>query len=83
MKDEGTIVVRSSPKAAAAVVGGVAATAAVTGAVVGGGVGAAVGALAGAGVATAVYLRRDLQEHVPVGTDVVFALDEGLTVTPR
>lgn len=83
VNDEGTIVLRSNPKAAAAVVGGVTATAAVTGAVVGGGVGAAVGAIAGAGVATAVYLKREVQESLPAGTDLMFALDESLMVTPR
>ena len=83
VNDEGTIVLRSNPKAAAAVVGGVTATAAITGAMVGGGVGAAVGAIAGAGVATAVYLKREVQESLPAGTDVIFALDQPLTVTPR
>jgi hypothetical protein len=83
VNDEGTVVLKSNPKAAAAVVGGVTATAAVTGAVVGGGVGAAVGAVAGAGVATAVYLKRDVQETMPAGTDVIFALDEPLVVTAR
>jgi hypothetical protein len=83
VNDEGTVVLKSNPKAAAAVVGGVTATAAVTGAVVGGGVGAAVGAVAGAGVATATYLRREVQETLPAGTDLIFALDRPLTITPR
>jgi hypothetical protein len=83
VNDEGTIVLRSNPKAAAAVVGGVTATAAITGAVVGGGVGAAVGAVAGAGVATVVYLKREVQEVIPPSTDVIFALDQPLVVTPR
>lgn len=83
VNDEGTIVLRSNAKAAAAVVGGIAGTAAVTGAVIGGGVGAAVGAIAGAGVATAVYLKRDVQESLPAGTDVIFALDQALVITPR
>ncbi len=83
VNDEGTIVLRSNPKAAAAVVGGVTGTAAVTGAVLGGGVGAAVGALAGAGIATAVYLKREVQENLPANTHVIFALDEPLLVLPR
>lgn len=83
VNDEGTIVLRSNPKAAAAVVGGVTATAAITGAAVGGGVGAAVGAIAGAGVASVVYLRREVQEILPARTNVIFALDEPLTITPR
>ncbi len=83
VNDEGTVVLRSNPKAAAAVVGGVTAAAAVTGAVVGGGVGAAVGAIAGAGIATAVYLKREIQERLPSGTDVIFALEQPLTLAPR
>ncbi len=83
VNDEGTVVLRSNPKAAAAVIGGVAATAAVTGAVIGGGVGAGVGAIVGAGVATAVYLKREVQEDLPAGTDLIFALDQPLVVTPR
>ncbi len=80
VNDEGTVVLRSNPKAAAAVIGGVTATAAVTGAVIGGGVGAAVGAVAGAGVATVVYLKREVQEVIPAGTDVIFALDQPVIV---
>ncbi len=83
VNDEGTVVLRSHPKAAAAVVGGVTATAAVTGAVIGGGLGAAVGAVAGAGVATVIYLKREVQEVIPSGTDVIFALDQALVITPR
>ncbi len=83
VNDEGTIVLRSHPKEAAAVVGGVTATAAVTGAVIGGGVGAGVGAIVGAGVATAVYLKREVQEVIPADTDVIFALSQPLVVTPR
>ena len=83
VNDEGTVVLRSHPKATAAVLGGVTATAAVTGAVIGGGVGAAVGAVAGAGVATAWWLKRDVQETLPAGSTIIFALDEPLTVTPH
>ncbi len=83
VNDEGTIVLRSHPKAAAAIIGGVTATAAVTGAVLGGGVGAAVGAVAGASIATAIYLKREVQENLPTGTDLIFALDQPLTTTPR
>lgn len=83
VNNEGSIVLRSNPKAAAAVVGGVTGTGAVAGALLGGGVGAAVGAVAGAGVATAVYLKRDVQENLPVGTDIFFALNESLPLTPR
>ena len=83
VNDEGTVVLRSNPKAAAGVIGGVTATAAVTGAVIGGGVGAGVGAIVGAGVATAVYLKREVQENLPTGTDLILALNTPLTVTPR
>lgn len=83
VNDEGTVVLRSNPKAAAAVVGGVTATAAITGAVVGGGIGAAVGAVAGAGIASVVYLRREVQEVLPPDTDVIFALNQPLIITPR
>ncbi len=83
VNDEGTVVLHSNAKAAVAVIGGVTATAAVTGAVVGGGVGAAVGAIAGAGVGTAVYLKREVQENLPRGANVIFALDQPLVVTPR
>ncbi len=83
VNDEGTIVLRSHPKEAAAVVGGVTATAAVTGAVIGGGIGAGVGAIVGAGVATAVYLKREVQEVIPADTDIIFALGQPLVVTPR
>ena len=83
VNDEGTVVLHSHPKAAAAVVAGVTGTAALTGALVGGGVGAAVGAIAGAGVGTAVYLKRDVQETMPVGTNLIFALEEPLQVSPR
>ena len=83
VNDEGTVVLRSNPKAAVAVIGGVTATAAVTGALIGGGVGAAVGAVAGAGIATAVYLKREIQERLPEGTDLIFALNQPLLVTPR
>ena len=83
VNDEGTIVLRSHPKAAAAVVGGVTGTAAVAGAVLGGGVGAAIGAVAGAGIATAVYLKREVQEVLPPNTNVIFALEEPLLITPH
>ena len=81
--DEGTIVLRSHPKATVAVLGGVTATAAVTGAVIGGGVGAAIGAIAGAGVGTVWWLKRDVQETLPSGTTLYFALNRPLTVVPR
>ena len=81
--DEGTVVLRSHPKATVAVMGGVTLTAAVTGAVIGGGVGAAVGAIAGAGVATAWWLKRDVQETLPRGTTLIFALDQPLVVAPH
>ena len=83
VNDEGTVVLRTHPKAMAAVLGGVTATAAVTGAVIGGGVGAAVGAIAGAGVATAWWLKRDVQETLPAGTNLFFALEQPLTISPR
>lgn len=80
---EGAVVLRTHPKETAAVLGGVTGTAALTGALVGGGVGAAVGAVAGAGVATVIWLKRDVQESLPVGTDLIFAMEEPLNTTPR
>ncbi len=83
VNEEGTVVLRTHPKATIAVLGSVTATAAVTGAVIGGGVGAAVGAIAGAGVATAWWLKRDVQETLPAGTNLFFALEQPLTLSPR
>lgn len=80
---EGAVVLRTHPKETAAVLGGVTGTAALTGALVGGGVGAAVGAVAGAGVATVIWLKRDVQENLPAGTDLIFAMEEPLNTTPR
>lgn len=80
---EGAVVLRTHPKETAAVLGGVTGTAALTGALVGGGVGAAVGAVAGAGVATVIWLKRDVQESLPAGTDLIFAMEEPLNTTPR
>lgn len=81
--DEGAVVLKGHPKRDLAVLGGVTGSAAVAGALVGAGVGAAVGAAAGAGVATVVWLKRDVQENLPAGTDLIFAMDESLPITPR
>lgn len=52
----------------------------VTGAMIGGGVGAVVGAGVGAGLGTYWWLRQDHQQTLPTGTEIVFSLNDILTV---
>jgi hypothetical protein len=81
VNSEGTVVGTDHPKATLAAIGLGTAGATAAGAVIGGPVGAGVGAAIGIGAGTVVWLRRDVQQELPVGTGLVFSLDEPLTVT--
>jgi hypothetical protein len=81
VNSEGTVVGTEHTKATIAAIGLGTAGATAAGAVVGGPVGAGVGAAVGIGAGTVVWLRRDVQQELPVGTGLVFSLDEPLTVT--
>ena len=82
VNSEGTIVNSEHPKATLAALGLTTGSATVAGAVIGGGVGAAVGAVVGAGAGTIWWLKRDIQQQLPVGTGLVFSLDETLNMNP-
>lgn len=73
---EGTVIGTDHPQAAIAAVGLTTASAATAGAVIGGGVGAGVGAAVGVGAGAIWWLKRDVQQQLPVGTGLVFSLDE-------
>lgn len=73
---EGTVIGTDHPGAALGAVGFTTASAAVAGAVIGGGVGAAVGAGIGVGAGAIWWLKRDVQQELPIGTGLVFSLDE-------
>lgn len=75
---EGTIVGSEHPRATLAALGLTTGSATVAGAMIGGGVGAVVGAGIGAGAGTIWWLKRDLQQQLPVGTGLVFSLNESL-----
>lgn len=75
---EGTIVGSEHPRATLAALGLTTGSATVAGAVVGGGVGAVVGAGIGAGAGTIWWLKRDLQQQLPIGTGLVFSINEPL-----
>jgi len=81
VNSEGTVVGTEHPKAALAAVGLTTASATAAGAIIGGGVGAAVGAGVGVGAGAIWWLKRDVQQELPVGTGLVFSLDEPFTVT--
>jgi hypothetical protein len=81
VNSEGTVVGTEHPKATLAAIGLATAGATAAGAVIGGGVGAGIGAAIGIGAGTVVWLRRDVQQELPVGTGLVFSLDEPFTVT--
>ena len=78
---EGTVVGTEHTKATIAALGLTTGAAATAGALIGGPVGAGVGAAIGVGAGTVVWLRRDVQQELPVGTGLVFSLEEPLTVT--
>ena len=82
VNSEGTIVGNSHPKETAAAVGLTTTSAVVAGAVIGGGVGAVVGLGVGAGAATVWWFRRDRQQELPTGTEIVFTLNTPLQFNP-
>jgi outer membrane lipoprotein SlyB len=75
---EGTIVNNSNAKATAAALGLTTGSAVVAGAMIGGGVGAVVGLGVGAGAGAVWWLRRDRQQTLPKGTEIVFMLDNSM-----
>jgi len=79
---EGTIVANGHPKATAAALGLTTTSAVVAGAMIGGGVGAVVGLGVGAGVGAIWWLKRDREQLLPKGTEIVFSLDSPLTLIP-
>jgi hypothetical protein len=81
VNSEGTVIGSDHTKATLAAVGLGTGAAATAGAVIGGPVGAGVGAAIGIGAGTVVWLKRDVQQELPIGTGLVFSLDEPLTVT--
>ena len=80
VNSEGTIVNSEHPKATLAALGLTTTSATVAGAMIGGGVGAVVGAAVGAGAGTIWWLKRDIQQELPVGTGLVFSLDQTLNM---
>lgn len=82
VNSEGTIVGNTHPKETAAAVGLTTTSAVVAGAVIGGGVGAVVGLGVGAGAATVWWLRRDRQQELSTGTEIVFTLNTPLQLNP-
>ena len=80
VNSEGTVVGTEHPKATMAAIGLTTAGATAAGAVIGGGVGAGVGAAIGVGAGAIWWLKRDVQQELPVGTGLVFSLDEPFTV---
>lgn len=81
VNSEGTVVGTDHPKATLAAVGLATGAAATAGAIIAGPVGAGVGAAIGVGAGAVVWLKRDVQQELPVGTGLVFSLDEPLSVT--
>jgi len=81
VNSEGAIVGDGHSKAALTAVGASTGAGAITGAVLGGGVGAVVGAGIGAGAGTIWWLKRDVQQELPIGTRLVFSLDQPLSIS--
>ena len=79
---EGTIVANGHDKAAGIILGATTGTAVVAVAIIGGGVGAVVGLGVGAGIGTVVWLKQDHQQTLDPGTEIVFALNGPLQVSP-
>ncbi|MES2393081.1 MAG: hypothetical protein V4555_15650 [Acidobacteriota bacterium] len=73
---EGAIVDNDHAKSTIATVGLATGSAAAAGAMIGGVPGAVVGASIGAGAGTIWWLKRDRQETLPTGTEIIFALDD-------
>jgi len=83
VNSEGTIVANEHPKATAAALALTTTSAVVAGAMIGGGVGAVVGLGVGAGVGAVWWLKRDREQLLPKGTELVFSLDAPLALTPN
>ena len=81
VNSEGTVIGTEHPKATLAALGLTTASATAAGAIIGGGVGAGVGAAIGVGAGAIWWLKRDVQQELPVGTGLIFSLDEPFTVT--
>jgi hypothetical protein len=79
---EGVITNNSNSAVALGAGGLTTATGAVAGAMIGGPIGAGVGAIAGAGLGTYWWLRQDHQQTLPTGTELVFSLNDVLSVIP-
>jgi hypothetical protein len=79
---EGVITNKSNGAVTLGAAGLTTATGAVAGAMIGGGVGAVVGAGVGAGLGTYWWLRQDHQQTLPTGTELVFSLNDVLSVIP-
>jgi len=79
---EGAIVANSHGKTAGIIVGATTGTAVIAGAMLGGGVGAVVGLGVGAGIGTVVWLKQDHQQTLEPGTEIVFALNGPLHLSP-
>jgi hypothetical protein len=75
---EGNIIANSNAKATTAALSLTTGSAVVAGAMIGGGVGAVVGLGVGAGVGAIWWLKKDRQETLPKGTEIVFMLDGSL-----
>ncbi len=79
---DGVFTANTDNRIAAGATGLTTTTGLVTGAMIAGPVGAGVGAGSGAGVGAYWWLRRDHQQTLPTGTEIVFGLDDILTVAP-
>jgi hypothetical protein len=82
VNSEGAIVANSHGKSTGIIIGATTGTAVVAGAMLGGGVGAVVGLGVGAGIGTIVWLKQDHQQTLEPGTEIVFALNGPLHVSP-
>jgi len=82
VNSEGTIVANGHPKVTAAALGLTTGTAVIAGAMIGGGVGAVVGLGVGAGIGAVWWLKRDREQLLPAGTQIVFSLDAPLVLSP-
>jgi hypothetical protein len=82
VNQEGVITNKSNGAVTLGAAGLTTATGAVAGAMIGGGVGAVVGAGVGAGLGTYWWLRQDHQQTLPTGTELVFSLNDVLSVIP-
>jgi hypothetical protein len=79
---EGTIVANGHGKTTGIIIGATTGTAIVAGAMLGGGVGAVAGLAVGAGIGTVIWLKQDHQQTLDPGTEIVFALNGPLHVSP-